>query len=242
MKAAIHQPHYFPWMGYFDKMAKVDTFVLLDQVQFEKGSQMNRNRIIDINGEPKYITISGKTDSFLNKEYRKIETKDIGIWTEKHLNAIKNYYRKASAINELLPTIEDFLSRDYETVCEWTCASIDIIRQLLEIKTPVIFQSSIDYDHQCKRSNLVYAVCNAIGADTYFSGRGASIDYLDRKKFSENGVNIVFQDFTHPIYPQINTNEFIPGISILDMLFNCGVEESRRIFWENVIKTNEFGE
>ena len=242
MRAAIHQPHYFPWVGYFDKMAKADVFVLLDQVQFEKGSQMIRNKIIDTNGEPKFITISGETSSFLNKEYREITTKDTDVWTEKHLNVIKNYYRKAPAISELLPIVESFLSKDYGTVCEWTCASIETIRELLAIKTPIIFQSSIDYDHQCKRSNLVYAICNAIGADTYFSGRGASVEYLDREKFAENGVRIVFQDFVHPVYPQINTHEFIPGISILDMLFNCGIEESRRIFWENVRSTNEFGE
>ena len=162
MKAAIHQPHYFPWIGYFDKMAKADTFVILDQVQFEKGSQMVRNRVLDGNGEIKYITISGDTKDFLNREYRELLTKDVD------------------------------------------------------------------------------AICNAIGVDTYFSGRGASMTYLNREKFAENGVKIVFQDFKHPIYPQCSTSEFVPGVSILDMLFNCGITESRRIFWENVNAAHEF--
>lgn len=64
--------------------------------------------------------------------------------------------------------------------------------------------------------------------------------YLNREKFVENGVKIVFQDFTHPVYTQCSSKEFITGISILDLLFNCGVEESRRIFWENVRSTHEF--
>ena len=83
-------------------------------------------------------------------------------------------------------------------------------------------------------------ICKALGADTYFSGCGASLEYLNREKFNENNVKIIFQDFTHPVYPQIHTTEFVPGISILDMLFNCGIEETKRIFWENVRSTHEF--
>lgn len=242
MRAAIHQPHYFPWLGYFDKMAKADTFVLLDEVQLEKNSLMLKNRVIATNGELKFLTISADTKNYLAREYREIQTKDAAIWKERQLNAVKNYYRKASGYREMLPLFEQFLSQDFPSVCQWTCGSIALMRQLLGIQTPLVYQSAVDYDRSMKRSDLVYGICKAIGADTYFSGRGASVDYLDRQKFAENGVKIVFQDFTHPVYPQINTQDFIPGISVLDMLFNCGVEESRRIFWETVRSSHEFDE
>ena len=240
MKVATHQPHYFPWIGYYDKMAKADVFVLLDQVQFEKGSQMSRNRVLAPNGETKFLTISGYTKDFLNREYREILTKDVEVWTVRQMNALQSYYRKASYQAEIFPLLKQFFQKDFKTICEWTCASMELVRELLEIKTPLIYQSDIQYDRDNKRSDLVCAICNAIGADTYFSGRGASMTYLNREKFVENGVKIVFQDFTHPVYTQCSSKEFITGISILDLLFNCGVEESRRIFWENVRSTHEF--
>ena len=70
------------------------------------------------------------------------------------------------------------------------------------------------------RFSTLDAICKALGADTYFSGRGASVDYLDREKFAENGVNIVFQDFAHPTYSQCGRDAFVPGVSILDILFS----------------------
>ena len=240
MRAAIHQPHYFPWIGYFDKMAKADAFVILDQVQFEKGSQMVRNRVLDGNGEVQDITISGETKDFLNREYRELLTKDVESWTSRQMNALQTYYRKAKCRKEIFPLLEEFFQRGYPTICQWTCASMELVRELLDIQTPLIYQSTIDYDRDNKRSDLVYAICNAIGADTYFSGRGASMTYLDREKFAANGVKIVFQDFQHPVYSQCGREAFVPGVSILDMLFNCGVQESRRIFWENVKSSHEF--
>lgn len=240
MRAAIHQPHYFPWVGYFDKMAKADAFVLLDQVQLEKNSLMLKNRVLDKNGCAKYITISAETKGFLDREYRDILTKDIDGWTTRQMNALQDYYRKAQYVGEILPLLDAFYKREYPTVCQWTCASIELVRDLLGITTPLMYQSGIDYDRSARRSDLVYAICKAIGADTYFSGRGASVNYLDREKFLENNVKIVFQDFQHPVYAQCSSAEFVSGISILDMLFNIGIEETRRVFWENVKSTREF--
>ena len=239
MIASIHQPHYFPWVGYFDKMAKADAFVLLDQVQLEKNSLMLKNRVIDSNGEMKYVTISADTKDYLNREYCDIATKDDDIWKNRQLNMLQNYYRKARGFSEVFPVFRDFISQNYTTLCEWTCASIDLIRELLSLTTPIIYQSQVDYNRELKRSDLVYGICKAIGADTYFSGRGGSVEYLDREKFAENGVKIVFQDFVHPVYEQVNRQEFLPGVSILDMLFNCGIKETKDRFWESVNKTHE---
>ncbi len=242
MKVAMHQPHYFPWVGYFDKMAKADAFVLLDQVQMEKNSLMLKNRVLDKSGEVKFITISGETKGFLDREYRDILTKNVDIWTARQMNAMRDYYRKAAFGKEIFPLLEEFFKSDLSKVCQWTCASIEWVRKLLDISTPLIYQSDVKYNRESRRSDLVYAICKASDADIYFSGRGASVEYLDREKFAQNGVKIIFQDFQHPVYPQCNSKEFIPGISVLDMLFNLGVEESRRIFWENVNSTHEFDE
>lgn len=240
MKVAIQQPHYFPWVGYFDKMAKADCFVLMDSVQLEKRSNMLRNRVIDPNGNMKFISIQGNYHGYQHMEYRQMPTVNIEEWTTEHLNVLKNYYKDAPYIEEIIPILNQFYCGEYATVCEWTCASIWLIRDILEVTTPLIYQSDLAYDRAQKKSDLILELCKASHANFYLSGRGASVEYLNREKFVENNIKIVFQDFTHPIYPQIHTPEFVPGISILDMLFNCGIEESRRIFWENVRSTHEF--
>lgn len=242
MKVAIHQPHYFPWIGYFDKMAKVDIFVLADQVQLEKPSPMIRNRVLNDYGEIKYLTISGEMKDFLSKQYRDIKTNNIPDWKNGQLKAVKNYYRKAPAAKEIFPIFEDYLKNDYSTICAWTCASIELIRNLLNIKTPLFYQSHVGYDRTSKKSDLALAICKALEADIYFSGRGASVEYLDREKFAKNEVTIIFQDFKKLIYDQVNAREFVSGLSILDLLFNYGIEESRELFWKNVKDSNEFGE
>jgi len=242
MRVAIHQPHYFPWVGYFDKMAKADCFVLLDEVQFEKSSYMSRNRIVSPNGEPAYLSIQINKRGYCEKKYSEIQTVDNKKWKNKHLSMMREYYRKSRGYQELLPMITKFLEDDYSTVCEWAIKSIFLCRNILNITTPLVLQSEITYDRLNKKSDMDMEICKALGADVYFSGRGASLEYLNREKFAEYGIKIIFQDFHHPVYQQCNTVNFIPGISILDMLFNCGIEETRRVFWENVKSSHEFPE
>lgn len=239
MIVGIHQPHYFPWVGYFDKIAKSSAFVLLDQVQFEKGSMMNRNRVIDNNGEIKYLTVSIDTNNHLNREFKELKTKDNQAWIMKQKCLLANYYRKAPAYKEIMDLLDSFFEMECQTVCQWTCESIILITNLLEIRTPLVYQSEINYNRDCKKSNLVLAICKSINATTYLSGKGASVDYLDREQFAENNVRIVFQNFAHPLYHQINSKEFIPGVSILDMLFNCGVEKTKEVFWKTIEEERE---
>lgn len=236
---AIHQPHYFPWIGYFDKLAKSDCFILLDEVQFEKGSQMIRNRVLDQHGEIKYLTIMAEIKGFLNKKYRNLRTKENVVWKTRQIDALENYYRKTRHKDEILEIFRGFLESDYSTVCEWTCGSIRLMSRLLGIKTKLILQSEISYDRESKKSNLVLSLCEAVKADTYLSGRGASVGYLDRKAFQDRGIAIDFQDFMHPIYKQTSSDKFVSGLSVLDMLFNVGVNEARDIFWRNVCAKND---
>ena len=239
MRVAIHQPQYFPWIGYFDKMGKSDLFVFLDQVQLVRG-RMNRNVVLDQNGQPQHITIVGDTKSSPEREFRSIRTKHVEEWTSRQFNALESYYKKAPFRDEILGVLQTFFSQRYETVCQWSCASIELVRNILEIKTPIAYQSDLEYSRSSQKSDLIYAICKTVNADVYLSGRGASVEYLDREKFAAGQVQIAFQDFQHPVYRQCSSQEFVPGISTLDMLFNWGNEDSRRIFWENLHGTHEF--
>ena len=236
MIVAIHQPHYFPWLGYLNKMAYSDAFVVLDQVQLEKGSQMYRNRVLDNNGSIKYLTISYNTDNYLNRHYREIETKENAIWKKNQLSILKNYYRKAKYYSEMIEMIEDFLNNNSSTLFSWTFESILFLKKIFEINTPLLLQSEIDYDKSRKRSDLVLSICDAMHADVYLSGRGASIEYLNQKDFNEHGIEVKFQEFVHPVYQQCSTSVFVPGLSSLDCLFNCGIKEARALFWNQLEK------
>lgn len=231
MKIAIHQPHYFPWMGYFSKMAKSDQFVLLDKVQLEKGSQMIRNRVI-CDGRIKYLTISADTKDYLLKDYSDILVKDMEIWKNNQLNALKNYYHGSRFFLEAYSLMEKFLLNNYASLCEWTSESIYLIRDILGIETKIIMQSDIEYNSDSRNSDLVLDICKALKANVYVSGMGASIKYLKRDQFEDNGIKIEFQEFIQPVYVQIGAKEFVPGLSILDCLFNMGIEQTRNIFWK----------
>jgi len=239
MIAAIHQPHFFPWLGYFDKMAKSDVFVLLDDVQMEKGSYMNRNRIMNLNGTIAYITISGDKHGYLAKRYCDISTTSPEVWIEKHKSQIKNAYGKSAFFNDIWSRIETVYSESEETICAYVVNSIMAIRDILGIDNKIIMSSSISVPNGAKKNDLVLEICKAIKADAYLSGNGAR-KYTDEDSYKEAGIVLRYQSFTHPEYSHKNATEFFPGLSVLDMLFSIGAEETRRLFWDAVNATNEF--
>lgn len=230
MRIAIHQPHYYPWLGYFHKIYNVDLFVVLDEVQFEKGSQMSRNRVLDNNGNIKYLTISIDSTDFLQKKYSEIRTKDNDIWIQKQKNCLNNYFRKSKYKQEVNEVLDGYFSNGFQTVFEWTYESIRLMNQIFGITTPLVLQSQINYPKDSRRSDLVLEICKALGADEYYAGNGASVNYLDRSEFRSNGIEIIFQEFAHPVYHQLNSDCFVPGLSVLDYMYNCGVDASEQLF------------
>ena len=240
MIAAIHQPHFFPWLGYFDKMAKSDVFVLLDDVQLEKGSYMNRNRIMNLNGTIAYITISGDKHGYLTKRYCDILTTSPDVWIEKHKSQIKNAYGKSVFFDDIWSRIETVYNKSEETICAYAVNSIMAIRDILGIDNKIIMSSSISVPEGAKKNDLVLEICKAIKADAYLSGNGAR-KYTDEASYQEADIVLRYQKFAHPEYAHKNSSEFIAGLSILDMLFSIGAEETRRLLWEAVNATNEFG-
>ena len=239
MIVGIHQPHYFPWMGYFDKMAKVDLFILLDDVQMEKGSYMYRNRIVNAQEKVSYLTISGDKHGFLDRSYKDIASTNDAVWLQKHACEIARAYKESPYFAEVWDSIKDLFETQEHTICAYCIRSIFRIKELLGIDTKIALQSEIHADDTKRKNDLVLNLCQTVGADGYLSGNGAR-KYTDETSFENAGIRLRYQQFTPPVYPQIHTQEFVGGLSMLDVLFNCGLDKTRELFSESCKLGREF--
>lgn len=228
MIVGIHQPHYFPWLGYFNKMYRSDLFVLLDEVQMEKGSFMYRNRILDNRGEVKYITIPAEKHGYLEKKYSEIKVnKDIDF-LEKHKQQIIVSYKDRPFFHEVWSQIEDYFSESHETVCDYCISSIRLIKTLLHIETRIVIQREIDSSGDLKKNDLVLDICKKMSASEYISGNGAR-KYNDEDSFNNAGIILSYQQYVISQYNQGREKEFVPGLSVLDVLFNCGIKGTEEL-------------
>lgn len=241
MKIAIHQPHYFPWLGYMDKMAKADRFVILDEAQLTERSNMFRNKFLSNNGVEKTLGVTYEKRNHLELPFRSIKINKNIKWQTQHSNFIKVNYGKTLYFNEIWNEIKEIFEDNFDYVYDVDLRSILKIKSLLAINTDFVFQSDIQYNREVKKNDMVLEICKSMQADQYLSGNGART-YMNIEVFEQNGIAVAFQEFLYPVYNQIGTKEFVPNLSCLDLLFNCGIEKSRAIFWENVKKSKEFSE
>lgn len=223
---AIHQPNFFPWLGYFYKIAKSDAFVILDNVEFQQGNHnsiTNRSKI-KCAGEEKFITISVKK----NKESKII--RDIVIdknttQMHKHIKTIQYNYSRASHFKEVFPLIEKMLNdfMKYDTLAEANTFIIQSVCDLLKIKTPIIKASEMNLITD-DRNERIIEICKRLDGNIYFSGNGGK-KYHDETLFVKNGISIRYTDFKPSEYEQTG-GPFLPGLSTMDVLLNCGVENT----------------
>lgn len=220
MLVSINQPAYLPWLGYFDRINKSDIHVVLDHVQFEKNSMVNRNKIISI-GKESMLTIPLKTKGkFGDLAINKVEIAHNIKWIRKHQNAIFLSYAKAPNKVDLFDKLDGLYSGFKDLLLGDVLKSnlAFFLRELAIDKPKIVYSSEMNL-HETK-SDLVLSICKKLDATTYLSGPfGRS--YLDRDSFKDNGIDIIFHDYKHPIYKQ-NSEEFKSCLSVLDLLFNEG--------------------
>jgi len=217
MKIAIHQPAYLPWTGYFHKIKNVDLFVFLDNVQFQKGSFQNRNKIYTKQG-PIWLTIPTlNTGAHFNEKI-----KDLGIdnnqrWQSKHLKSLHNNYSKALMFKKIMPKIEEFYHKEALTLSEFCWDMLNVFNEVLEIKTPMVKASEMQGLSGMK-SDLILNICKLKKASVYLSGDNGK-NYLVEKDFMANGISIQYQNYKINEYKQLG-KEFMPALGIVDLLFN----------------------
>ena len=230
MKIAISQPTFLPWCGFFSLISNVDQFVFLDQVQFDKRSWQQRN-YISVKGEKKLLTIPVKSKGKFNQFLEAVEIDYENFNYVKLMKTLEHSYSKSPNFLNLANGIEDILKIKHKFLCDLNIDLIKYFCSILEIKTKLIRQSEINIPHKGKEKTLSQiAIKN--NATTYISTIGAKA-YLKNKTLIDTNIKIYFFEYTNKRYNQINNNsEFIPNLSIVDLIFNEGIN-SRSILKEN---------
>lgn len=216
MIVTIHQPNYLPWLGYFHKLLKADRFILLDTVAFSKGSYTNRCRIGWEEGS-RWLTVPVQTAGRLGQPINEVNL-DGGDWHRHHLANLRTAYGGSPYADRYLPDLESVLESGHRNLADLNESLLRLICGYLGIGVELVRAS--DLNPVGSKSELLVSLCRQVGASTYLSGQGGAT-YNDDALFSQSGIQLTYDDFEHPVYAQAG-KRFHPGLSILDLLFNCG--------------------
>ena len=220
MIVSINQPAYLPWLGYFDRIYKSDIHINLDNVQFEKNSVTNRNKIAINQGGWAWITIPLRTKGrFGNLIIRELEIDNTQKWRKKHYASLIGNYGKSNYLPEHNNWLNDIYESNWEFLGPLLDFTIDYLMKALGITTPIYKASEMTA--QGKKSDYILNLCREIEATTYLSGPFGR-EYLDLEKFEHAGIKVRFHDYEHPKYYQLH-GEFQPYMSVIDLIFNEGL-------------------
>jgi len=218
MIVSINQPAYMPWLGYFDRIQKSDLHIVLDHVQFEKNSVINRNKVRTREGWS-WLTVPVRTKgNFGQLPIDQVEIDTNLFWAKKHWRTIENNYSKSLFFSQYSQSLQDFYNRDWETLGALLDENRRYLLTELGIKKDLIRSSELS--PQSKKSDLVLELCKKVGATCYLSGPFGR-DYLNEHEFEDAGIELRFHDYVHPEYEQAYKG-FEPYMSIVDLLFNHG--------------------
>jgi hypothetical protein len=221
---AGHQPNYLPWLGFFDKMANSDVFIIEDNLQFEKQGFTNRNKIKTVDGV-RWLSVPIKHENKpLQINEVEIAKKSEPNWALRHWLTLKLNYCKAPFWNDYCSFFKDTYEQEWTKLIDLNLHLIRGIMNFLDIKTPLMMASSLGVTGN--KNDLLIGQCKAVGGSIQLAGEGGR-QYIDAKKFEEKGIKIIFQDFKYPNYPQLH-GEFACNLSVIDYLFCSGVNQ-----WKN---------
>lgn len=218
---AIHQPNFFPWLGYFDKIRRADVFVFLDDVAYPKsgsgtGSWVNRVRIA-INNAPAWITCPIRREHGV-QVIRNVYIDDSQPWRKKLLRTLEINYRKARNYTRVMPLLESLVLFETDNLCQFNLHAVTSICRLLGIECEFRLQSECGVASAA--TQLLIDLTRKAGADTYLCGGGAS-GYQRDELFPENGLRVVYQDFAPEPYG--DPARFHPGLSVIDYLLHAEI-------------------
>ncbi|PKA82137.1 WbqC-like protein [Ulvibacter sp. MAR_2010_11] len=230
MKIAIMQPYFLPYLGYFQLLNAVKKFVVYDNIQYSKKGWINRNRILS-NGVDSMFTIPlEKSSDYLDVNQRSISEQFIKVERDKILRRIRNEYKNAPSFESVMPLVERVFNYPELNLFEYIYYSIKEISNYLEITTQLQISSKINIDHNLKSQKKVLEICKALHAQEYINPIGG-LELYSKKEFLDSGIKLMFMKTNSISYQQFN-NEFLPNLSIIDVLMFNSKEEIQKMLQE----------
>lgn len=213
-KVGIMQPYLFPYIGYWQLINAVDEFVVLDDVNFIVRGWINRNNML-LNGNRHLFTFPVKNLS----QNMLISEAEFGFAekeTKKFLSTVTAAYKKAPHYNEIFPVLEQILGYQNRNVPDFIVNSFSALLGYLGVKKNILRSSQIRKDGSLTGENRILALCKALGATVYINPIGGT-ELYHRQIFKENNLELFFLQTLEFSYKQFG-NEFIPNLSIIDVL------------------------
>ena len=217
MRLVIHQPNFLPYVGFFHKLSLADTFVMMDNTQYDK-KFTNRNKIKIPDGWSWLTVPINKEHKFLPNKLVEINNKE--NWKEMHWKKITRSYTNSKFFKKNYKSFfEEVYNKEWKFLFE---LNSELLRQIIDwlgLKIQIIKESELNINGNS--TERLVNVCKELGAETYVSGVGGK-EYMNEKLFQKNNIKIEYQKFQCPTYTQIFGGDFIPNLSIIDLLFNNG--------------------
>jgi hypothetical protein len=222
---AIHQPNFLPWLGYFDKLARADVFVLLDHVQFPKkgGTWVNRVRMLTGGGGDGWVTVPVDRSYHGVRAINEMRTDETRPWREKLLKTIAASYGRSPGYDAVHPLVKSLIEGAGPELAALNERGVRELAGALGIEGTEIVRSS-DLAAEGQATELLISIARELDAGVYLCGAGSE-GYLEPERFAAAGIELRMQEFSHPVYEQ-ESDEFIPGLSAVDALMSLGPEKA----------------
>lgn len=225
MKIASLQPFFLPWIGVFNQIYETDIFVMADNLQYEKKSWINRNRIKNINGGYIWLTVPVKKAP-RTTPINKIEIDNSFDWRRKHLKSIEFNYKNTPYFKKYFPDLKRIYQKEYKYIIE---LNIEFMNYFINIfglnNTTIKYESNFNLSKE--KNSAIIDLCKLNKADVYFSGPSAK-NYLNYEMFEKEKIKIQLQNCCDIEYSQIG-KDWIPRLSIIDTLFMLGKDECKNM-------------
>lgn len=224
---AIHQPNFLPWLGYFDKLARADVFVVLDDAQFPKkqGNATNRVRLL-VGGRAAFVTAPVVRSFHGVRQIREMRIDETRPWRAKLVKTVETNYRPAPSFDEVNPLVTDLIHTPTDNLAAYNEAGIRRLASALGLdERKLVLSSTLGV--QSSGTDRLIELTKAVGGTAYLSGDGAG-GYQEDKRFAEVGLELRHQNFEHPGYSQ-RAEHPVLGLSIVDALMSCGIEGTRAL-------------
>lgn len=221
--AAVMQPYFFPYLGYWQLLAKVDVFVILEQTKYVKQSWINRNFVLGTRGSFLIsVPLEKASDSSLI-EHRQVSD----AWTDtrgRALRTIRQSYRKSRFFEDIYPWLDEQLSFREKRLSKYLERQIRSTADLLSIDTKIVTARDLGDFVDLERDHRIFEICRSLECDRYLNLRGGRTLYSP-DSFRKAEISLGFLSPELPRYGQ-GLQEFVPSLSIIDSLFWNGPRET----------------